>query len=184
MNEPNFFQYNRRWYDEIGNMALAIHQSRKLPVELQLIIAHNLNEAIDEQRALRHKEKHAYSMGVNRTLGLYKATKRQRWYDPNANLHRSFTLMSSIPIDLLADYAERMLDVNEFYQGRKGTKMRPVEVHSLAETVHAIMQKTLTQPVLAEDRQSKEGMSVEVPAQYQIPGHHIIIHNSKPRSGP
>lgn len=142
-DEPQFLRYNRRWYDSIANLAMAVHVSRQLPPEIQGLIARNLNETIDQQRELRRTDNNAYSIGLTRMLGLYKSSNRQRWYDPHYHLHRAFTHMSGVPDELLSDFAERVLDVHEYvkaYLANRSVRL-PDPLH-MAETVETILQKT------------------------------------------
>lgn len=144
-------RYNRRWYDQIGNMAMAVHVSRKLPPEIQLLIARSLSEAIDEHRQARRTD-NDFSIGLNRALGMYKSSNRQRWYDPQPQLHRAFTQMTGVPDALIADFAERILDVNEYVSSYLGKRtVRIPDPYHLAQTVETILQKTYVE--LEEDPQ-------------------------------
>ena len=103
-----------RWYDQIGDMALALHLSRDLPPEIQSLIAQRLNEAIDEYRRRMRSDRNAMSLGQHRVLGLYKASQRNRWYDPHPDLYRAFNLMRTIPDGVLNELASRIVQLNEY----------------------------------------------------------------------
>lgn len=111
--------YDRRWYDRIGRMTLALHVSRQLPRELQQVIARHLNQAIDECRAARSVARTAMSLGHDRTLGLYRAHARRRWYDGAPAVHRAFTLMSTLPDRFLADFASRVVEAGQYVDVQK-----------------------------------------------------------------
>ncbi len=108
--------HNRRWYDQIGNMTLAILVSQNFPREIQGLIAKNLNDAIDDcRKRKKHDQRQAISFGPHhQVLGLYKSGYRQRWYDPEPNLHRALSFMSSVPEPFLAEFAERILQVEQY----------------------------------------------------------------------
>lgn len=116
MNDRPPKNHNRRWYDQIGNLTLAILVSQDFPPEVQGLIAKNLNDAIDDcRRSKRHDQKQAISFGSHhQVLGLYKSGHRQRWYDPEPRLHRAFGFMSSVPEPFLAEFAERILKVEQY----------------------------------------------------------------------
>ncbi len=185
MNEElPFLRYNRRWYDGIANLAMAIHLSRQLPPEIQSLIARNLNETIDQQRELRRTDNNAYSIGLPRMLGLYKSSNRQRWYDPYHQLHRAFTHMSGVPDDLLADFADRVLDVHEYVKSYLAN--RPARLSDplhMAETVETILQKTYVG--LEEDGRGIRVVSNGVDMNPD-PGPHrrrLIVPTDPPRQG-
>jgi hypothetical protein len=119
MIDPKAFGPQRRWYDEIPNLAQAIHISQALPQDVQAVIARCLNEAIEEHRKNRRADKHAYSLGGRRVLGLYRASYRRRWYDPNPLTHRAFNLMSSMPDSYLEALAARILKAAQHVEQQK-----------------------------------------------------------------
>lgn len=130
--------HNRRWYDNISNMTMALHVSRQLPREIQLIIAHHLNDAINDYRKMRRSDKNAISLGSQRVLGLYKASDRQRWYDPTPQIHRAFTMMPTVPELFLSEFAGRILDAGRYLDtqqqyGNYGDR------YQLASTVESIL---------------------------------------------
>lgn len=119
MTDPKASGHQRRWYDEIPNLSQAIHISQALPPEVQGIIARCLNEAIDEHRKNRRTDKYAYSQGGSRALGLYRASYRRRWYDPDPLTHRAFNLMRSIPDPYLEAMATRILKAAQHVEQQK-----------------------------------------------------------------
>lgn len=106
--------HQKRWYDHIANVTHAVYLSKQLPVNIQDVIAKNLNEYIDTYRQLAKKDKNAISLGSNRILGLYKAPYGHRWYDPNAKLGRAFNMMATIPEHFVEEYAERIILVANY----------------------------------------------------------------------
>jgi uncharacterized membrane protein YccC len=108
-----------RWYDQIGEMTLALHISRQLPPEIQATIVKNLNNAIDQQRKLRRNDRHAVSVGAGRVLGLYQAARRKRWHDPDPNMHRAFNLMGTLSDGYLAAFADRVIKVGAYLDQQK-----------------------------------------------------------------
>lgn len=112
--DENWHGYHRRWYDQIGNMTMAVHLSRQLPPEIRVMIARNLNEAIDDYRRIKRKDQGEVSLGAPRVLGLYKAGFRLRWYDPIPELHRAFNLMTTVPERFLSEFAGRVLRVGQY----------------------------------------------------------------------
>lgn len=153
MNDDSSRQNGRhksRWYDQIGEMTLALHVSKQLPPEIQSVIAKNLNEAIDECRKLRRNDRNAVSLGAHRVLGLYKAGNRKRWYDPNPQLHRGLNLMSTVPDTYIAAFADRILRVGDY--------MREQQVYLeygaqalLADTVEGILREAVVQVEAGDD---------------------------------
>lgn len=136
-------KFNRRWYDGISNMTLAILVSQKLPPEIQVLIAKNLNGVIDDcRRQQKHNLKLAISVGPhNRVLGLYKAGERQRWYDPDPKLHRALNFMGTVPELLLAEFAGRILRVGHYVEQQQDLLIRSYERRLLTDTVEGILQK-------------------------------------------
>jgi hypothetical protein len=109
--------YNRRWYDHISNMTLAILASQRFPPDIQRLIAKNLNEVIDDCRKQQKDQKHAVSVGAHhRLLGLYKSRRRQRWYDPEPHMHRALNFMITVPESFLAEFAGRILQVDRYIE--------------------------------------------------------------------
>lgn len=119
MIDPKLSGHQRRWYDAIPNLAQAVNISQALPQEVQVIIARCLNETIDQHRKNRRADKYAFSLGGSRTLGLYRASYRRRWYDPNPSMHRAFNLMSSIPDPYLETLANRILKAAQHVEKHK-----------------------------------------------------------------
>ncbi len=109
----------RRWYDDVSNMTMAIHLSKELPENIQGVIARNLNYYIDTYRRLNKGNRDGISIGVPRVLGLYKASDRKRWYDPDVGLYRAFNMMISVPDIFLEQYAERILEITRFIEEQR-----------------------------------------------------------------
>lgn len=106
---------DRRWYDNIGQMTMALYQSKQLPLEIRQLIAHHLNDAIDSHRRHNRADKTTTSLGPQRTLSLYKAANRQRWYDEDPSMHRALTMMIGMPQPYLTEFASRLLDVSQYW---------------------------------------------------------------------
>ncbi len=119
MSESRQPSHNRRWYDQIDQMTMAVHISRELPSEIQALIARSLNEAIDTNRRNRRTDKSAISIGYSRMLGLYKASNGRRWYDPNPLTSRAFNFMSTVPDSYLAELAGRILVVGQYVEQQR-----------------------------------------------------------------
>lgn len=138
MDEIPYF-HNRRWYDAISHMTLAVHISRTLPLEVRQLIARNLNETIDESRKRSRNDKVAVSIGQQRVMGLYKAGRKQRWYDPEADLHRAFNFMSVIPELYLSEFAARILKIGHYIEtqtsvlGYRGRRWEENTVESILQ---------------------------------------------------
>ncbi len=141
MTDPKASGHQRRWYDEIPNLSQAIHISQALPPEVQAIIARRLNEAINQYRKNRRADKHAYSLGGSRTLGLYRASYRRRWYDPNPLTHRAFNLMSSIPDAYLEALAMRILTAAQQVAQQKKSSPWYSDESAWADEVGGILQQ-------------------------------------------
>jgi hypothetical protein len=138
-DEQRTYVPNRRWYDHISNMTLAIHASSQLPTEIRGIIARNLSETINEHRyRLRGHNNPVVSLGQTRILGLFKAARKLRWYDPEPTLHRAFTLMSTIPEESLTDFATRLLQIKQYVDAQQEHFIFYHE-QLLAETVEALL---------------------------------------------
>lgn len=143
MSDPPHQKYNRRWYDGISNMTLAILVSQKLPPEIQVLIAKNLNGVIDDcRKQQKHNLKQAISVGPHhRVLGLYKAGERQRWYDPDPKLHRALNFMGTVPELVLAEFAGRILRVGHYVEQQHELVLRSYERAILSDRVEDILQK-------------------------------------------
>lgn len=143
MSDPPHSKYNRRWYDGISNMTLALLMSQNFPPEIQVLIAKNLNGVIDDcRRQSKHNLKQAISVGpYHRVLGLYKAGTRQRWYDPDPKLHRAINFMGTVPEPVLEEFAGRILQVGRYIEEQKGLLLRHHEHILLTDTVQDILQK-------------------------------------------
>lgn len=133
--------HNRRWYDNISDMTMALHVSRQLPEEVQMVIAKHLNEAIDDYRKLKRNDKNAISLGGQRVLGLFKASARQRWYDPQPQLHRAFTLMTTVPDMYLTEFAGRILKAGHYLDEQQHYGNFGDRVY-MADTVESILQES------------------------------------------
>lgn len=105
----------RRWYDSISQMTMALYLSRQFPLEIRQVIAHHLNHAIDDHRKHHRTDKHTTSLGPQRTLSLYKAANRQRWYDLEPSYHRALTMMVGLPHPYLSEFASRIMDVAQYW---------------------------------------------------------------------
>lgn len=152
--------HNRRWYDGIGDMAMAMHISRQLPDTIRTLIAENLNETIDRYRQEQRRQGQPLSLGPHRVMHLYKAGRR-RWYDDDPYLHRAFTLMGSVPEQYLSELAGRIMTVS----------------HSLGQVAYgpyespADMEEILRQVL----RENREG--IRLAAEYTEPLHPRHIGN-------
>ena len=146
--------YSRRWYDQIAHMTLAIHMSRELPDGIQKLVAKNLNQYIDTYRRMSRADKNAVSLGVPRVLGLYRASYRNRWYDSTLpDIHRAFTMMTTVPERFLSEYAQRVIDVANYVEHQR-TDGR-LSDHAIVDTVDGILNQSYVS--LAE---SEEGFRV------------------------
>jgi hypothetical protein len=132
---------NRRWYDTIHNMTQAVHITRDLPVEIQALIAKNLNEVIDGQRKNRRTDKYAVSIGSDRVLGLHLASHGRRWYDANSQTFRAFNFMAAITDAYLVAWASRILIVSS----QVNSKTQPLPVlygrHQGVGQAHSILRQ-------------------------------------------
>jgi hypothetical protein len=144
MNGPPIHNYNRRWYDRISNMTLALLVSQKFPPEIQAIIVRNLNQVIDDcRKRQKRNDKHAVSVGQQRVMGLYKAGRRLRWYDPDPNMHRAFNFMSTVPESYLEDFAGRILKVGKYMEQQKDALRGSRDQSWLEDTVEGILRQTI-----------------------------------------
>lgn len=139
MPDSRLNAYNRRWYDNIQNMTLAVHISQDLPPEVQALIARSLNEAIDDQRRVRRADKYAVSVGHNRVLGLYQSSYSRRWYDPNPITRRAFTFMATIPDIFLEELANRILNVGNYVDKEQTALPLFYDRHRLTGQVQGIL---------------------------------------------
>ena len=140
MNPPILQSYNRRWYDQIDHMTLAMLLSQNLPPEVQILIAKNLNDAIDGyRRAAKHNTKQAITVGQMKVLGIYKASKRIRWYDPDQRLSRAFNFMGTLPDIYLSEFAIRILQVAHYTLSRQDSVIYQPNQPDLTKTVVSIL---------------------------------------------
>jgi hypothetical protein len=110
---------DRRWYDTVGQMTMALYLSKQLPLQVRQLIAQHLNQAIDTHRKHNRADKHTTSLGPQRTMSLYKAASRQRWYDEEPSLHRALTMMVGMPHPYLSEFASRVLDVTQYWNAQQ-----------------------------------------------------------------
>lgn len=146
--------HNRRWYDHVANLTMAIHLSRALPPGIQKLVAKNLNHYIDTYRRMSRADKNAVSLGIPRVLGLYKASYRNRWYDDTLpELHRAFTMMTTVPEKFLSEFALRVINVANYVDDqRSGGRLSE---NAVVDTVDSILNQSYVS--LAE---SDEGFRV------------------------
>ena len=144
MSDPSNHRYNRRWYDHISNMTLAVLVSQKFPPEVRTLIVKNLNHVIDDcRKRQKRSDKQAVSIGQHQVMGLYKSARRMRWYDPDPAMHRAFNFMSTVPESYLEDFAGRILNVGKYMEQQKTLVRGASGSGWLETTVEGILRQTV-----------------------------------------
>lgn len=139
MKENESTGYGRRWYDQIGAMTQAIHISRELPPEIQVLIARSLNEAIEHHRKSRRTDKNAISVGHARVLGLYRANYGKRWYDPSPHTGRAFNFMGTVPDLYLEELANRIVHIGSYFKTQQVALPGQYDRYSVTNTVQDLL---------------------------------------------
>ncbi len=134
-----------RWYDEVGEMTLAIHLAENLPPSVQALVGKNLDDYIDAYRQIRRT---AYqrgggagllSLGLPKVTGLDKASERRRWYDtPKHPLYRPFNFMALVPTYFLTSYADKMIEIAQYYNDLEFASQRTPYAGEEREVLHHV----------------------------------------------
>lgn len=156
MQDGCFPHHNRRWYDSLINMTMAVQISQGLSPEIQAVIARHLNEAIDAHRKYRRTDKYAISVGYGRVLGLYKASYGRRWHDPDPLTDRAFNFMVTIPDTYLEELASRIVRVGEYIDLQRETHPLLHERKVLTGQVQGILRDGAV-----SIRQSRDGIRLK-----------------------
>jgi hypothetical protein len=127
-------------------MTLAVTLSQLLPEEIQLVIARNLNDAIDAHRSeAKRNRKHPISVNPMHVLGIYKASARQRWYDPNQPLFRAYNFMGTLPEPYLVNLAGHIIVLaRDVHNTQQGLIYRPVTKSSSPAVVTILQSQGVT----------------------------------------
>ncbi len=134
-----------RWYDDVGEMTLAIHLAENLPPSVQALVGKNLDDYIDAYRQMRRT---AYqrggggglvSIGLPKITGLYKASERRRWYDaPKHPLYRPLNFMALVPTYFLTSYADKMIEIAQYYHDLDFASQRTSFSDEEREALHQV----------------------------------------------
>ncbi|HEY9746241.1 MAG TPA: hypothetical protein V6C99_08500 [Oculatellaceae cyanobacterium] len=167
----------RRWYDAIGQMTMALYLSRQLPGEIQQLIAKHLNQAIDEHRQRHKVDRYTASLGPQRTISLYKTASKKRWYDGDPSLHRALTMMIGMPQTYLEEFASRVLDVTQYWvsQQQAGNLVLDPNGYLLSDAVEHIL-KAEEQMLL---KQNEGGIRLIMGSQHHLRQSSLPIHRHR-----
>ncbi|MCK7514899.1 MAG: hypothetical protein MZV70_70110 [Desulfobacterales bacterium] len=80
-------------------MAVMLDFIEKLTDYEQETIALTLIQLVNLLRQSRTEDETPISLGKNRTLGLYKASNKRRWYDKNLVLMSAMNIFSTLPVE-------------------------------------------------------------------------------------
>ncbi|MGE0199339.1 MAG: hypothetical protein AB7P76_00070 [Candidatus Melainabacteria bacterium] len=117
-------QQNRRWYDRIGQVTMAIHLSAHLPPEIQMMVASHLELMIEEHMERERAKRGVLSIGQERVMGLHKASAGGRWYDSQQlPFRRSYNRLCFLPDRMLEGYSERVIDVVRHVAGSQDGRL-------------------------------------------------------------
>jgi hypothetical protein len=114
INYDHFRYPPKRWYDRVEHLPQALNLVRELPADMQGLICRHLNDLINYNLHKQRGLGDIRNVGITKILGLYNASYRRRWYDPNPTMRRAFTMMVTIPEDTLSDFAARMVLIGEY----------------------------------------------------------------------
>lgn len=177
MTQPFNQPFGRRWYDDIGHMALAIQKTRQLPPSIQKLVAQNLNHNINAQRQSLKNSGSSLSMGTKAVLGLYKSGLKQRWYDKEIpELSRAITMMTTLPEAFLTDYAQRIMGLSEYLNEFSDASDHVSFSKEMNQTIETILNRSYTQ---LEETQSGIRVSEGAILDWRNPNKHIVATENK-----
>jgi len=132
-------------------MTLALALTQFLPPEIQLIIARNLNAAIDTYRSeSKRNRKVPISVNPLQVIGLFKASNRLRWYDPNQPLFRAYNFMGTLPEPYLVNFATNIIVTAKSIHHSQGLLIYPPDSKITMPAVVSILQ---SQGIAFEERE-------------------------------
>ena len=98
-----------RWYDKDPKMQYVLGCLKSLSPEDQEELAVGLMHFVNVFRKNRKEDEIPVSIGKNRTLGLYKASNKRRWYDKNPVLQSAMNTLGTMPIEDCRKISEGLL---------------------------------------------------------------------------
>lgn len=88
-----------RWYDKDPKMQRALELIESLSDEDREELAINLIQLINLLRKNKKDDEIPFSIGKKRTLGLYMAFNKRRWYDKNSVLMSAMNILGTLPVE-------------------------------------------------------------------------------------
>ena len=82
-----------RWYDQDPSVAAAIDVLLAMPEEIRVAICKGVVMLAEKEFKANELAKQVKSLGTDKVLGMFKAKKKQRYYDTNETLHRMMLYM-------------------------------------------------------------------------------------------
>lgn len=82
-----------RWYDKRPSLSLSINLLAKCPFELQTIVGEGMSKMAQKQFQAADLLSSVKSLGADKTMGLYKAKRKQRSYDKNPAFHHAMNCL-------------------------------------------------------------------------------------------
>lgn len=102
---------SNRWYDKRPSLSLSINLLSKCPFELQTIVGEGMSQLAQKQFKAQDMLQSVKSLGVDKTLGLYKAKKKQRAYDNNPAFHHAMNCLYVLAAEHQDFMANQILEV-------------------------------------------------------------------------
>lgn len=170
LTQPKEKSFQRRWYDHVGELNSAIEEAQNLPESIQKLLAVNLHSTISQTRRKTKNTGDTLSLGSSTVLGLYQSGLKRRWYDESApQFSRALTMMSTMPESFLTHYADRMLDISQYFHAYEQESILPSQ--QIDRTIEAILSDSYTK---LEDKKSDIRIKNNKPLDINNLSQHIV----------
>lgn len=104
----------KRWYDRDPDLSWAVGILRQMQPEYQALFARHLLEFSHERLLARRARERVSQVGSEKISGLMKSQRRQRWYDQDKLMYRTFQKLSILESKDLADLGKRLRSAISF----------------------------------------------------------------------
>jgi len=131
---------SNRWYDKRPSLSLSINLLAKCPFELQTLVGEGMSQLAQKQFKAQDLLQSVKSLGVDKTLGLYKAKKKQRSYDSNPAFHHAMNCLYVLAAehqDFMANQILELMDmVHDYFRACRlyGAQSSQSDVANLTRT--------------------------------------------------
>ncbi|MFH0702345.1 MAG: hypothetical protein V2B14_02245 [bacterium] len=107
--KDNYYS-NNRWYDKDSKMTEVLELIKTLPDDAKEQLAATLIQFVNLIRRNKSEvDEDNLSIGKNKTLGLYKAFNKRRWYDKNQALMSAMNILATLSLEDCKKITEGLL---------------------------------------------------------------------------